>query len=79
MFHGAWFHDQRFDKYDADISDLIIDCFDRDESGQKLYLEQTYISMKNFLFFSVLLPGASKVDQTHKFDDFLDLTQFFHI
>ena len=24
-------------------------------------------------------PGASKVDQTHKFDDFLDLTQFFQI
>ena len=27
--------------------------------------------MKNFLFCTVLPPGASKVDQTHKFDDFL--------
>ena len=32
-----------------------------------------------FLFCTVLPPGASKVDQTHKFDDFLDLTQFFQI
>ena len=35
--------------------------------------------MINFLFCTVLPPGASKVDQTHKFDDFLDLTQFFQI
>ena len=35
--------------------------------------------MINFLFCTVLPPGASKVDQTHKFDDFLDLPQFFHI
>ena len=35
--------------------------------------------MINFLFCTVLPPGASKVDQTDKFDDFLDLTQFFHI
>ena len=33
--------------------------------------------MKNFLFCTVLSPGASNVDQTHKFDDFLDLIQFF--
>ena len=26
--------------------------------------------MINFLFCTVLPPGASKVDQTHKFDDF---------
>ena len=30
--------------------------------------------MINFLFCTVLPPRASKVDQTHKFDDFLDLT-----
>ena len=30
--------------------------------------------MMNFLFCTVLPPGASKVDQTHKFDNFLDLT-----
>ena len=35
--------------------------------------------MINFLFSTVLSPGASKVYQTRKFDDFLDLTQFFHI
>ena len=35
--------------------------------------------MINFLFCTVLPPGASKVDQTYKFDYFLDLTQFFHI
>ena len=34
--------------------------------------------MINFLFFTVLLPGASKV-RTLKFDDLLDLTQFFQI
>ena len=32
-----------------------------------------------FLFCTVLPTGTSKVDQTHKFDDFLDLTQFFQI
>ena len=35
--------------------------------------------MMNFLFCIVLPPGASEVDQTHKFYDFLDLIQFFHI
>ena len=35
--------------------------------------------MINFLFCTVLSPGASKVDQTHKFNDFLDLTQFFQL
>ena len=39
----------------------------------------TYTDMINFLFCTVLPPGVSKVDQTHKFDDFLDLTQFFQI
>ena len=39
----------------------------------------TYIDIINFLFCTVLPPRASKVDQTHKFDDFLDLTQFFQI
>ena len=39
----------------------------------------TYIDIINFLFYTVLPPGASQVDQTHKFDDFLDLTQFFQI
>ena len=29
------FQIQRFDKSDTDISDLIIECFDRDESCQK--------------------------------------------
>jgi len=33
--------------------------------------------MKNFLLCTVLPPGASKVDQTRKFDDFLNLTQLF--
>ena len=33
----------------------------------------------NFLFCTVLPPGASKVDWTQKFDDVLNLTQFFHI
>ena len=33
--------------------------------------------MINFLFCTVLLPRASKVDQTHKFDDFLNLIQLF--
>jgi len=31
----------------------------------------------NFLFCTVLPPGASKVDQTHKFYDFLNLIQLF--
>ena len=35
--------------------------------------------MMNFLFCTVLPMGAFKVDQTHKFDDFLDLTQLFQI
>ena len=35
--------------------------------------------MIKFLFCTVLHPGASNVDQTNKFDDFLDLTQFFQI
>ena len=30
---------QRFDKSDTDISDLIIECFNRDESCQKLCLK----------------------------------------
>ena len=30
--------------------------------------------MINFLFCIVLPAGASKVDQTHKLDNFLDLT-----
>ena len=33
--------------------------------------------MINFLFSTVLSPGASKVCQTYKFDDFLNLTQLF--
>ena len=33
--------------------------------------------MKNFIFCTVLPTGASKVVQTHNFDDFLDLTQFW--
>ena len=35
--------------------------------------------MINFLLCTVLPPGASKVDQTHKFDDFLNLIQLFSI
>ena len=35
--------------------------------------------MINFLFCTVLPPEASKVDQTRKFDDFLNLTQLFPI
>ena len=31
---------QRFDKYDTDISDLIIECFNLDESCQKRYFKQ---------------------------------------
>ena len=33
--------------------------------------------MINFLFCTVLPPGASKVDQFHKFYDFLNLIQLF--
>ena len=39
----------------------------------------TYIPKIKFLFSTVLPPVASKVDQTRKFDDFLDLTQFFQV
>ena len=35
--------------------------------------------MINILSCTVFPPGATEVDQTHKFDDFLDLTQFFQI
>ena len=35
--------------------------------------------MINFLFYTVLPPGASKVDQTHKFDDFLNVINLFSI
>ena len=35
--------------------------------------------MINFLLCTVLPPWVSEVDQTHKFDDFLDLAQFFQI
>ena len=35
--------------------------------------------MINLLFFMVHPTGASKVDQTHKLDDFLDLIQFCQI
>ena len=30
---------QRYDKFDTDISDLMIECFDRDKSCQKLYFK----------------------------------------
>ena len=33
--------------------------------------------MINFIFCTVLPMGASKVDQTHKFDDFKNLMQLF--
>ena len=33
--------------------------------------------MINFIFCTVLPPGDSEVDQTNKFDDFLDFPQFF--
>ena len=35
--------------------------------------------MINFVSCTVLPPGASKLYQTHKFDNFLDLIQFFQI
>ena len=34
--------------------------------------------MKNFLICNLLPPGASKVDQTHKFDDFKSDTVIFN-
>ena len=34
--------------------------------------------MINFLFCTVLLPGAAKVDQTHKYYDFLNLMVIFN-
>ena len=49
-------------------------------SKQKLsemVFQTTYISIKNFLFCTVLPPGAYKVDQTRKYDVFLNLTQLF--
>ena len=51
----------------------------RGKSYQKLYFLTTYISMINLLLCTVLPPGAFEVDQTRKFDDFLDLIQFFQI
>ena len=33
--------------------------------------------MINFLFCTVLPPGASNVNQTHKFDDYSNLIQLF--
>ena len=33
--------------------------------------------MMKFLFCTVLLPGVSIFDQTHKFDDFKNLMQLF--
>ena len=35
--------------------------------------------MTNFLICTVLPSGASRVDQTHKFDDFLNLIHLFPI
>ena len=35
--------------------------------------------MINFILRTVLPPGTFEVDETHKFDDILDLTQFFQI
>ena len=37
---------QRFDKFDTDISDLIIECFGRDESCQKGHLNNLYLDDK---------------------------------
>ena len=34
---------QRYDKSDKDISDLIIECFDRYESCQKLYFKYEFL------------------------------------
>ena len=44
--------------------------------ARKGILSNLYLKEK-FLFCTVFHPGASKVDQTHKFNDFLNLTQFF--
>ena len=80
------FQIRKIDKFDTDISDLSIVCFDQDESYQKFYFKHLmYSSMINFLFYTVLPPGTSETDQTHKFDDFLksdtvisnDTVQFF--
>ena len=47
-------------------------------SGHKTYNNiTTYIPMINFLFLTVLPPGASKVGQIQKFEDFLDFAQSF--
>ena len=62
----------KIDKSETDISDLIIECFDQDKSYQKIYFKQL-ISLWNCLFCTVLPPGAFKVDQTHKFDDFKNI------
>ena len=43
----------------------------------KISFQTTFISMTNFLLCTVLPPGASKVDQTWKFDNFLNLIQLF--
>ena len=59
------------------ISDIIIEGFGRDKGCQNWYFLTTYILMINFLFYTVVPPGASKVDQTQKFDGFLNLTQLF--
>ena len=40
----------------------------------EITFETTFISMINFLFCTVLSSGAFKLDQTHKFYNFLDLT-----
>ena len=58
---------QRFDKCDTNISNLIIECFGRDKSSQKLYFKQLiciyrYIHIIIFLLCTVLPPGASEVD-----------------
>ena len=45
----------------------------------EMLFQTTYISMINFQFCTVLIPGASKVDQTHMHDAFLDLAQFYQI
>ena len=66
----------RFDKSDTNISDLIMEFFSRDKSSQ---FSTAFITIINFLFCTVLPPGASEVNKTHKLDDFIDLTQFFQI
>ena len=66
-----------FHSKSADISDLFIESFGRNESCQKWYFEKHYIAMIKFLICTVLPPGSSRVDQTDKFDDFLNLVQLF--